>query len=78
MRAVALAAALSLAACASVNAAQGRRPPVAAYLADFVVMSAGACVGLDGQYRRHDRAEMMAGYGIAALVWLPTWLLPMR
>lgn len=68
--------ALALCSCVSLNVASHRRPPTAAYLVDVALFSAGACIGLDSQFRTRSPEQALVGYGTALAVWLPLWLIP--
>lgn len=74
MRALLLACVLC--GCASGNAFQHRRPPLAAYAVDFAAFSAGMMVGMDAQFRSGDMQQEAIGYCVAGLVWGSWWIAP--
>lgn len=67
--------ALALSGCVVANTAAHRKPPLAAYLADFAAFGAGLAATVDG-YNRQDSTQAIIGGTVAAVMWLPWFLLP--
>lgn len=70
VKAIAISAALS--GCVVGNVATHRRPPLAAYLADFAAFGTGLALTVDG-YNRQDGTQTIIGGTIAAALWVP-WM----
>ena len=71
----------ALSSCAATHALQrhDRKAPLAAYVVDAVMFSAGTIIGMDAQYRNpQDRTKMVAGYSVALAFWLPYWFVETR
>lgn len=73
MKAAALAVLLS--ACAPAYSLATRKPaPVALHALDVAAFSVGMIAGIDAYNGSREPVQMWGGFGLAALVWIPMWI----